>query len=241
MLLGEEASFFALSDGQTVLPLATAQDHKRVFDGDHGPNTGGMGAYSPAAIMTPALIDRTMAEIVKPTVKAMAARDTPFVGVLYAGLMITTSGPRLIEYNARFGDPETQVLMMRLESDLLELLLATVRGRLAQVAPQWSSDAALTVVMAAQGYPESPRKHLPLSGIERAEALPGVQVFHAGTMLNGGGLVSSGGRVLDVTARAPTIGEAKARAYEAAALIDFPGGFYRRDIGWRALAREAIA
>ena len=237
-LTGEEASFFALSDGEAVMPLATAQDHKRAGDGDTGPNTGGMGAYSPAPIMTPALIERTLAEIVRPTVAAMAKRGTPFRGVLYAGLMLTATGPKLIEYNVRFGDPETQVLVMRLEDDLLALLLATAEGRLGAMAPpQWTSDAALTVVMAASGYPGAYRKGTPISGIERADAVPGVKVFHAGTARDGGQLVSAGGRVLAVTARAATIAAAQERAYEAAASIDWPGGFFRRDIGWRAVTR----
>ena len=237
-LTGEEASFFALSDGEAVMPLATAQDHKRAGDGDTGPNTGGMGAYSPAPIMTPALIERTLAEIVRPTVAAMAKRGTPFRGVLYAGLMLTATGPKLIEYNVRFGDPETQVLVMRLEDDLLALLLATAEGRLGAMAPpQWTSDAALTVVMAASGYPGAYRKGTPISGIERADAVPGVKVFQAGTARDGGQLVSAGGRVLAVTARAATIAAAQERAYEAVASIDWPGGFFRRDIGWRAVTR----
>jgi phosphoribosylamine--glycine ligase len=235
-LRGEEASFFALSDGKTVVPFATAQDHKRAFDGDQGPNTGGMGAYSPAPVMTPSLIDQTMDRIVRPTIAAMAQRGTPFVGVLYAGLMITADGPKLIEYNARFGDPETQALMMRLDSDLLELLAATVEGRLAESVIRWSSDAALTVVMAAGGYPGPYAKSSRISGVEFAAELPDVQIFHAGTAVSDGQLVSAGGRVLDVTARAPTIEEARARAYRAAGLIDFPGGFYRRDIGYRAVS-----
>jgi phosphoribosylamine--glycine ligase len=238
-LVGEEASFFALSDGTTVLPLTTAQDHKRAFDGDQGPNTGGMGAYSPAPVMTPDLVRLTMRTIVEPTVAEMARRGTPFVGVLYAGLMLTDEGPKLIEYNARFGDPETQVLMMRLDGDLLDLLQATVEGRLAGQSPSWSADAALTIVVAADGYPGAYRKNLPIRGIERAEALPGIQVFQAGTALVNGALVSTGGRVLDVTARASTVAEAKGRAYLAAGTIDFPGSFYRRDIGWRALAHHS--
>ena len=234
-LLGEEASFFALSDGVNVVPLATAQDHKRVGEGDTGPNTGGMGAYSPAPAMTPALVERTLAEIVRPTVAAMAARGTPFKGVLYAGLMLTAEGPKLIEYNVRFGDPETQALMPRLDSDLLELMIATAEGRLAGTSPRWSSDAALTVVMAAKGYPGGYGKGDPIAGIERADALPGVKVFHAGTAISGGKLVANGGRVLNITARGATIAEAKARAYAAVDLIDWPGGFCRRDIGWRAI------
>ena len=235
-LVGEEASFFALSDGVNVVPLATAQDHKRVGEGDTGPNTGGMGAYSPAPVMTPALTERTLAEIVRPTVAAMAARGTPFRGVLYAGLMLTDSGPKLIEYNVRFGDPETQALMLRLDSDLLDLLLATAEGRLAGVQPKWSNDAALTVVMAAKGYPGAYAKGDPITGIDRADALPGVKVFHAGTATSDGELVTNGGRVLNVTARGATIAEARSRAYAAVDVIDWPGGFCRRDIGWRTIA-----
>jgi phosphoribosylamine--glycine ligase len=237
-LEGEEASFFVISDGNTIRPLVTAQDHKRAYDGDGGPNTGGMGAYSPAPVMTPGLVQRTMAEIITPTLAAMLRRQTPFVGVLYAGLMITESGPQLIEYNVRFGDPETQALMMRLDSDLLTLLDAAARDRLDRVEPRWSSDAALTVVVAAKGYPGTYAKGLPIAGIERAETISGVKVFHAGTAMQDGRLVAAGGRVLNVTARAPTIAEAQAKAYEAAALIDFPAGYYRRDIGWRALGRD---
>jgi phosphoribosylamine--glycine ligase len=234
-LAGEEASFFALSDGVNVVPLATAQDHKRVGDGDTGPNTGGMGAYSPAPTMTPALIERTLAEIVRPTVAAMAARGTPFRGVLYAGLMLTEAGPKLIEYNVRFGDPETQALMLRLDSDLLALMLATAQGRLAGATVQWTDDAALTVVMAAKGYPGPYGKGDAIAGIERANALPGVKVFQAGTAFAGGRLVANGGRVLNVTACGATIAEAQARAYAAVDVIDWPGGFCRRDIGWRAV------
>jgi phosphoribosylamine--glycine ligase len=233
-LAGEEASFFALSDGTTVLPLATAQDHKRVGEGDIGPNTGGMGAYSPAPAMTPSLIRRTMAEIVGPTVAAMAARRTPFKGVLYAGLMLTATGPKLIEYNVRFGDPETQAMMMRLDSDLLELLVSTVKGKLAQVAPRWNDDAALTVVMASKGYPGGYAKGSEIKGIADAEAVGGVKVFHAGTAMSAGRLVSAGGRVLNVTARGGSIAEARNRAYEAVARIGWPEGFCRTDIGRRA-------
>ena len=233
-LAGEEASFFVLSDGKTALPLATAQDHKRVGEGDSGPNTGGMGAYSPAPVMTPEMIERTLAAIVRPTLAAMQGRGTPFRGVLYAGLMITADGPKLIEYNVRFGDPEAQVLMMRLDSDLLELLFATAHGRLGEVTPRWSDDAALTVVMAAKGYPGSYATGSPIGGIERAEAMPGVKVFQAGTALRDGQLVAHGGRVVNVTARGKTIAEAKARAYAAVDRIDWPEGFCRRDIGWRA-------
>jgi phosphoribosylamine--glycine ligase len=236
-LIGEEASFFALSDGNTVLALTTAQDHKRAFDGDTGPNTGGMGAYSPAVVMTPAMVQRALTEIVAPTVQTMLRRGTPYVGALYAGLMITAAGPQLIEYNVRFGDPEAQVLMMRLDSDLLELLTATVEDRLSDAVVRWSTDVALTVVMAAAGYPGPYDKGAAITGLDRAAAIPGVRVFHAGTRRESDRLAAWGGRVLNVTARAPTIVDAQARAYEAAALVEFPGGFYRRDIGWRAIGR----
>ncbi len=238
-LTGEEASLFALSDGETVVPFGTAQDHKRVHDGDLGPNTGGMGAYSPAPVLTPALTERAMAEIVRPTVAALAARGTPFRGVLYAGLMITEKGPELIEYNVRFGDPECQVLMPRLESDLLDLLLRCATGRLAGAVPQWRDGTALTVVMAAEGYPGEPRKGTRIRGLAEAEAT-GATVFHAGTALAGdGALIANGGRVLAVTASGATAAEAQRRAYAAVDRIDWPEGFCRRDIGWRAVAREA--
>jgi phosphoribosylamine--glycine ligase len=240
-LVGDEASFFALVDGETAVPLASAQDHKRVGDGDTGPNTGGMGAYSPAPVMTPALEARVMAEIIAPTVRAMAARGTPFRGVLFAGLMITAEGPKLIEYNVRFGDPECEVLMPRLASDLVELLLATAQGRLAGVTPHWRSDAALTVVMAAKGYPGTPQTGTAIGGVDRAAALPGVLVFQAGTREDAEGrLVAAGGRVLAVTALAPTLAEARRRAYEAVTAVDWPGGFCRSDIGWRALAAPPL-
>ena len=237
-LEGEEASFFALVDGKHALALATAQDHKRVGDGDTGPNTGGMGAYSPAAVMTPAMVERTMREIIDPTVAAMAKRGTPFKGVLFAGLMITADGPKLIEYNARFGDPETQVLMLRLKSDLLPALLAAVDGVLGTFDLRWHDDAALTVVMAANGYPAAPEGGTEIKGLEAAAAVEGVQIFHAGTRRDGNCLLAQGGRVLNVTARGKTVAEAQARAYAAAARIDWPGGFYRHDIGWRAVERE---
>ena len=236
-LTGEEASFFALSDGTRAVALATAQDHKRALDGDTGPNTGGMGAYSPAPAMTPALVEQTLATIIRPTIAAMAKRGTPFRGVLYAGLMLTAQGPKLIEYNVRFGDPETQALMMRLDSDLLDLLAATAAGNLAGVSPRWSNDAALTVVMAAKGYPGAYEKGDAIDGIGRANALPGIHVFQAGTAMRGTQLVSAGGRVLNVTARAGTLREAQMRAYDAVAHIDWPGGFFRRDIGRRATGR----
>ena len=234
-LAGEEASFFVLSDGVDILPLATAQDHKRAHDGDTGPNTGGMGAYSPAPAMTPELIERTLAEIVRPAIATMAKRGAPFRGVLYAGLMLTGDGPKLIEFNVRFGDPETQAMLMRLDSDLLPLLVASADGTLANRIATWSDDAALTVVMAANGYPGQYDKGLAIAGIERANALPGVHVFHAGTATRDGALVSAGGRVLNVSARGKTIAAARDRAYASIAAIDFPGGFCRTDIGARAL------
>ena len=234
-VVGEEASFFALSDGESILPLAAAQDHKRAHDGDTGPNTGGMGAYSPTPAMTPALIERTMAEIVRPAIVAMRTRGTPFRGVLFAGLMLTAVGPKLIEFNVRFGDPETQTLMMRLDSDLLPLLLATTDGTLAQQDARWSDDAALSVVMAANGYPGEYDRGSVIAGVDRANALPGVKVFHAGTVLRDGELVANGGRVLNVSARGTTIAEARARAYAATSVIDWPGGFFRRDIGGRTV------
>ncbi len=237
-MTGEEASFFALCDGDNALALATAQDHKRVGDGDTGPNTGGMGAYSPAPVMTPAMVERTMAEIIRPTLAAMTAKGHPFKGVLFAGLMITAQGPKLIEYNCRFGDPECQVLMMRLKDDLLTLLLAAADGQLKTMSVRWYDDVALTVVMAAKGYPGTPEKGSVIRGIERARELAGVEVFHAGTAEKDGQLVANGGRVLAVTATAPTVTEAQAKAYRAVDLIDWPGGFCRRDIGWQAVARE---
>lgn len=235
---GEEASFFALCDGVTALPLVSAQDHKRVGEGDTGPNTGGMGAYSPAPVMTQDITDRVMREIIVPTVEAMAKRGTPFKGVLFAGLMITTSGPQLIEYNVRFGDPETQVLMMRLKSDLLAALLATADGVLKDFDLRWSEDAALTVVMAANGYPGTPVKGTEIKGLEAARLVPNVEIFHAGTRRDGDRLLADGGRVLNVTGRGRTVAEARDAAYAAIAKIDWPGGFFRSDIGWRALQRR---
>ena len=236
-LTGEEASFFALTDGTAIVPIGTAQDHKRVGEGDTGPNTGGMGAYSPAPVLTDALQAQVMREIVEPTVRTMAAEGTPYSGVLYAGLMLTKDGPQLIEYNARFGDPECQVLMMRLESDLVELMLACAQGRLAEVdAPKLSDDFALTVVMAAEGYPDTPKKGGRID-LGEAEA-NGARVFHAGTKLDGDTLTSSGGRVLNVTARGTSATEAQARAYAAVDAIDFADGFCRRDIGQREVRRE---
>ncbi|MFC3321987.1 phosphoribosylamine--glycine ligase [Mesorhizobium cantuariense] len=234
---GEEASFFCLCDGTTALPFGTAQDHKRVGDGDTGPNTGGMGAYSPAPVMTPELVERTMREIIEPTMRGMAELGAPFSGVLFAGLMITDKGPKLIEYNTRFGDPECQVLMMRLKDDLLVLLNAATDGQLAHMSVRWRDEAALTVVMAARGYPGTPEKGSVIRGVEDA-ASDGVQIFHAGTAINGGALVANGGRVLNVTATGSTVGEAQRRAYAALDRIDWPDGFCRRDIGWQAVARE---
>jgi phosphoribosylamine--glycine ligase len=236
-LTGEEVSFFALTDGTNVVPFGSAQDHKRVGDGDTGPNTGGMGAYSPATIFTPELEAEVMARIVQPTVDTLAGRGTPYVGVLYAGLMLTPTGPQLIEYNARFGDPECQVLMMRLEDDLVDLLLATAQGRLAGCTPPRLADApAVTIVMAARGYPGTPDKGAVITLPETAE---NVVVFHAGTARKEEALVASGGRVLSVTATAPRLAQAIADAYLAVDKIAFPGGFCRRDIGWRELARAA--
>jgi phosphoribosylamine--glycine ligase len=237
---GEEASFFALVDGETVLPLATAQDHKRAFDGDQGPNTGGMGAYSPAPIMTPAMCARVMDEIVLPTVRALAAAGTPYRGVLYAGLMIKDGAPKLIEYNVRFGDPECQVLMLRLTSDLLPLLMATADGRLRDMALDWSDDVALCVVMAAKGYPGPYAKGSEIKGLDAAGADPQVQIFHAGTRSEGGRILADGGRVLGVTARDHSVEAARAHAYAAVDKIDWPEGFCRRDIGWRALQRQGV-
>jgi phosphoribosylamine--glycine ligase len=236
-LEGEEASFFALTDGTAILPFGSAQDHKRVGDGDTGPNTGGMGAYSPASILTPELQAQAVAEILCPTAEALAAQGAPYSGVLYVGLMLTAEGPKLIEYNARFGDPECQVLCMRLESDLLELLLATAQGRLAEAEPpRMREGAALTVVLAANGYPGTPEKGGEISGIQEAE-WNGAKVFHAGTALLDGRLVANGGRVLSVTALGGTVSEARERAYAAVDAIRFPSGFCRRDIGWREVAR----
>ena len=235
---GEEASFFALTDGHTVVPFGSAQDHKRVGDGDTGPNTGGMGAYSPARVLTPLLEGEALERIVVPTVRAMAEEGMPYSGVLYAGLMLTPEGVKLIEYNARFGDPECQVLMLRLEDDLGELLLACAENRLATLpAPRLSRDIALTVVIAAEGYPDAPKKSGAIAGIAAAEAT-GAQVFHAGTALIDGKLVACGGRVLNITTHGASVREARDRAYLAVSAIDFPQGFCRSDIGWREIERE---
>ena len=240
-LAGEEASLFVLTDGEALLPFGSAQDHKRVGDGDTGPNTGGMGAYSPARVLTPELERQAIDRIVRPTVDTLRAEGTPFSGVLYAGLMLTEQGPKLIEYNARFGDPECQVLMLRFQGDLLAVMLAVAEGRLAELpAPAFSDDPALTVVMAASGYPGTPSAGGSIDAIDAAEAT-GAVVFQAGTRMDGEQLVASGGRVLAVTASAATVGQAQAAAYRAVDAIRFPDGFCRRDIGWREVAREADA
>jgi phosphoribosylamine--glycine ligase len=236
-LEGEEASFFALCDGETAIPLVSAQDHKRVFDGDRGPNTGGMGAYSPVAAMTPAMERRAMDAFVLPTVAAMRAMGTPYKGVLYVGLMLTDAGPKLIEYNVRFGDPECQVLMLRLMSDLIPAMLAACDGQLKNFDMRWHPDAALTVVMAANGYPGAYARGSAIGGLDAAAAVEGVEIFHAGTALQDGRVVANGGRVLNVSALGATVAQAQARAYRAVDLIDWPGGFCRRDIGWRAVGR----
>jgi len=237
-LEGEEASLFVLTDGETLVSFGSAQDHKRVGDGDTGPNTGGMGAYSPAPVLTPELETQAIDEIVRPTIEALARMGAPYSGVLYAGLMLTATGPKLIEYNARFGDPECQVLMLRFTGDLLALMLAVAKGELAgQPAPTFADKTALTVVMAANGYPGTPETGGAITGIDKAEAT-GAKVFHAGTRMDGDTLVSSGGRVLNVTALGDTVKDAQAAAYAAVDAIDFPTGFCRRDIGWREIARE---
>jgi phosphoribosylamine--glycine ligase len=235
-MLGEEVSLFALVDGTHALPLASAQDHKRVGEGDTGPNTGGMGAYSPAPVLTPELERQAFETIVKPAVAAMAARGTPFKGVLFAGLMITQEGPKLLEFNVRFGDPECQALLVRLKSDLLSALIAARDGVLDHFDLRWREEASLCVVMAAKGYPGPYEKGTEIRGLERAGEVPNVTVFHAGTKWEEGRLVATGGRVLGVTALAPTIAEAQKLAYQAVDRIDWPGGFCRRDIGWRAVA-----
>ena len=237
-LQGEEASFFVLSDGEHALPLASAQDHKRVHDGDQGPNTGGMGAYSPAPVMTPQMSARALDEIVRPTIRAMKQMGAPYRGVLFAGLMIMADGPKLIEYNVRFGDPETQVLMLRLRSDLVPALVAARDGMLKSFDLRWHDDAALTVVMAAKGYPGSYRRGSAIEGLDEAAQVEGVEIFHAGTTGDGARVLANGGRVLNVSARGKTVGEAQARAYAAIDRIRWPEGFCRRDIGWQAVKRE---
>jgi phosphoribosylamine--glycine ligase len=234
-LEGEEASYFCFIDGETVLPLTSAQDHKRVFDGDKGPNTGGMGAYSPAPVFTAEIEKRTLDEIVRPTAKALAQAGTPYRGVLYIGLMITKDGPKLIEYNVRFGDPECQVLMPRLKDDLLTLMLAACDGTLDQMSVRWRDEVAITIVLASKGYPGEYKKGSVIRGLEKAAAVEGVTIFHAGTKRDGDTILANGGRVLNVTATGKTVKEAQARAYRAVDLIDWPEGFCRRDIGWRAV------
>ncbi|MEQ1929772.1 MAG: phosphoribosylamine--glycine ligase [Parvularculaceae bacterium] len=232
---GEEASCFVLTDGESVLPLAAAQDHKRAFDGDKGPNTGGMGACSPAPVFTPRVEEETLARIVRPVLQQMREDGAPYTGVLFAGLMIGERGPRLVEFNARFGDPECQALMRRLTSDILPALHAAATGRLADISLDWSRDASAVVVMAADGYPGDYKKGSEIRGVARANALPGVVVFQAGTEERDGALIASGGRALSVSATGPTLAEAVARAYAGVDAIDWPQGFCRRDIGWRAL------
>jgi phosphoribosylamine--glycine ligase len=236
---GEEASLFALVDGDTAIPLASAQDHKRVGEGDTGPNTGGMGAYAPAPVLTPELQQRAMEEIVRPTARALAAAGTPFSGVLYAGLMLTVEGPKLIEYNVRFGDPECEAIMPLIQGDFAEILHAVATGRLSEIdPPQLSGQHAMTVIVAARGYPGTPARGGLIREIDAAEQVEGVTVFHAGTAVGQNGLVAKGGRVLAVTAVADTFANARARAYRAVDQIEFADGFHRRDIGWRELARE---
>jgi phosphoribosylamine--glycine ligase len=235
---GEEASFFALCDGQAAIPLASAQDHKRAFDGDKGPNTGGMGAYSPMPFIDPAMSARIMAEIVEPTLRAMRAMGAPYKGVLYTELMMTRAGPKLIEYNVRFGDPECQVLMPRLMSDLVPALLASRDGQLKSFDLRWYPDPALTVVMAAKGYPGEYARGSVIEGLDDAAKVEGVEIFHAGTKADGRRILANGGRVLNVSAIGRTVREAQTRAYEAISRIRWPEGFYRHDIGWRAVERE---
>ena len=237
-LQGEEASFFALCDGEHAVPLATAQDHKRAFDGDQGPNTGGMGAYSPAAVMTEAMCLRVMEEMIKPTLRALSAMGSPYKGVLFAGVMVTKDGPKLIEYNARFGDPECQVLMLRMMSDILPALIACADGQLKNFSLRWFDDAALTVIMATKGYPGEYGKGSRIEGVEEAMKIEGVEIFHAGTVLKDGHLLANGGRVLNVCATGKTVTEAQRRAYAGVDKIDWPEGFCRHDIGLLAVERE---
>ncbi len=237
-LEGREVSFFALCDGDTAIPLASAQDHKRVFDHDQGPNTGGMGAYSPTPFVTQEIHDQIMSRIILPTIAGMSARGTPFKGVLYAGLMLTVQGPKLFEYNVRFGDPECQVLMLRLMSDLVPAMLAACDGQLKNFDLRWFPDAAVTVVMAAKGYPGDYKKGSVIEGLDAAGKVDGVEIFHAGTVMKDRTILANGGRVLNVCATGKTVTEAQARAYQAVDLIDWPDGFCRRDIAWQALAQE---
>ncbi len=234
-MTGEEASFFVLCDGETLLPIGTAQDHKRAYDGDEGPNTGGMGAYSPAPVMTDGVVEKAMAEIIRPTMAEMVRRGTPFQGVLFAGFMILGGQPRLVEYNVRFGDPECQVLMMRLGGQVLDLLLACAEGRLSEAKVNFADDHAITVVMAAEGYPGTYQKGTVINGVEGISGDSLNMVFHAGTARDDGRLVANGGRVLSVTARGDRLAGARARAYGMVERVDWPGGFSRSDIGWRAL------
>ncbi len=236
-MAGEEVSLFALCDGEHVLPLAAAQDHKRVFDGDKGPNTGGMGAYSPVPLLDAAMTERALSEIVLPTVRAMKADGIPFKGVLYAGLMIDRNGPRLVEYNCRFGDPECQVLMMRLKSDIVPALMACADGGLRHFDLRWSDETALTVILATRGYPGAYQRGSEIKNLAAAGKVEGVEIFHAGTKADGGRVLANGGRVLNVTAMAPTVEQARDRAYRAVDLIDWPEGFCRRDIAWRAVKK----
>jgi phosphoribosylamine--glycine ligase len=235
---GEEASFFALADGEHAIPFAGAQDHKRVFDGDKGPNTGGMGAYSPAPVLPPSQEIVAMQRFILPTLQALRAKNIRYIGVMFLGLMFTKDGPKLVEYNCRFGDPESQVMLPRLKSDLLTALIAARDSMLKEIDLRWSDETALTVVMASKGYPGSYAKGQPISGLAEAARLPGVQIFHAGTAIKDGKVVANGGRVLDVTALGKSVSEAQARAYAAVDLIHWDGCFARRDIGWRAVARE---
>jgi phosphoribosylamine---glycine ligase len=235
---GEEASFFALCDGEHALPLATAQDHKRAFDGDKGPNTGGMGAYSPAPVMTEAMCARVMEEMIKPTLRAMAAMGSPYKGVLYAGVMVTKEGPKLVEYNARFGDPECQVLMLRMMSDLVPALIACADGQLKNFSLRWFDEVALTVIMATRSYPGNYGRGSLIEGLDDAAEVEGVEIFHAGTIARDGAILANGGRVLNVCAIAKSVTEAQRRAYQAVDRIRWPEGFCRRDIGWQAVARE---
>jgi phosphoribosylamine---glycine ligase len=237
-MVGEEASFFALCDGEHALPLATAQDHKAAFDGDKGPNTGGMGAYSPAPVMTDAMCQRVMDEMIYPTLRALKAMGTPYKGVLFAGIMVTKDGPKLVEYNARFGDPETQVLMLRMKSDVLPALIACADGQLKHFDLRWYDDVAITVIMATKGYPGDYGKGSVIRGLDQAKTVDGVEIFHAGTKRSGSELLANGGRVLNVCAMGKSVVAARERAYRAVDLIDWPQGFCRRDIGWRAVERE---
>jgi len=237
-MVGEEASFFALCDGEHALPLATAQDHKRAFDGDEGPNTGGMGAYSPAPVMTEAMCTRVMEEMIRPTLRALKEMGCPYKGVLYAGVMVTRDGPKLVEYNARFGDPECQVLMLRMMSDIVPALIASADGQLKNFSLRWFDAAALTVIMATRGYPGEYGKGSVIEGLDEAAKVEGVEIFHAGTAIKDGRIVANGGRVLNVCALGKTVTEAQARAYQAVDRIKWPEGFCRRDIGWQAVKRE---